>query len=327
MLLSAGGFAIYLAESNVFNLLVPRFGDPGIEANRRRLLEVWLRTKLFRAGHIDAAPLEQRLKAGCHAAGDFLRIFMEEICRTQGATRWADNSPEEMLYMPAIKQAFPNALFIHIIRDGRDVAASLNQQGWIRPLPGDSQLMASGLYWQWIVRKGRQYGKALGGDYFEQQFEDLVARPQQALGELGRFLEHSLDYGRIQRAGIGSVGQPNTSFPQETKKTDFNPVGRWRKTFCPSELSQFEEFVGPFLEELGYELAYPLPKNSARAGLKRWLYQRYFEGKIWMKNTWLYRAYYRSLKVSENVSRINYIVMADDVTRPLIPAGVSSEPR
>ncbi|PYV46767.1 MAG: hypothetical protein DMG92_17480, partial [Acidobacteria bacterium] len=47
MLLSAGGFAVYLAESNVFNLLVPRFGNPGVESNRRRLLDVWLQTKLF----------------------------------------------------------------------------------------------------------------------------------------------------------------------------------------------------------------------------------------------------------------------------------------
>src|SRR5713226_65909 len=47
MLLSAGGFAVYRAESNVFNLLVPRFGDLRSEKNRRRLLDYWLRSKLF----------------------------------------------------------------------------------------------------------------------------------------------------------------------------------------------------------------------------------------------------------------------------------------
>jgi hypothetical protein len=41
MLLSAGGFAVYLAESNVFNLLVPRFGDLRVHANREKLLQAW----------------------------------------------------------------------------------------------------------------------------------------------------------------------------------------------------------------------------------------------------------------------------------------------
>jgi hypothetical protein len=326
MLLSAGDFAVYLAESNVFNLLVPRFGDPGVASNRRGLLEVWLQTKLFRAAHIDSAPLLQRLDSECRHAGDFLRIFMEQICRAQGVARWADNSPEEMLYVPRIKQLFPDALFVHIIRDGRDVAASLNKQGWIRPLPGDQRLMASGLYWEWIVRKGREYGKALGNDYYELHFEDLVARPHQVLASLGTFLDHNLDYERILAAGIGSVGQPNTSFPQESKKADFNPVGRWKKNFSPAELSHFEELVGGYLQELGYTLA-TSAKDSAAANRKRRLYRGYFNSKIWMKNTWLYRSYYRSLTTADNVARINYIVMADDTTRPIIPVPVSSSPQ
>lgn len=326
MLLSAGGFAVYLAESNVFNLLVPRFGDPGATSNRRRLLEVWLQTKLFRAAHIDSVPLLARLKDECHHAGDFLRIFMEQICRAQGAMRWADNSPEEMLYVPRIKQLFPDALFVHIIRDGRDVAASLNKQGWIRPLPGDQRLMASGLYWEWIVRKGREYGKALGPDYFEMRFEELVAHPHEVLTSLGEFLHHNLDYDRIQQAGIGSVGQPNTSFPHESKMADFNPVGRWKKNFSPTELPRFEELAGSYLQELGYTLS-STAQDSAGARRKRALYRRYFNSKIWIKNTWMYRAYYRSLTTAENVSRINYIVMADDVTRPIIPMAVPSSPR
>jgi len=47
---------------------------------------------------------------------------MGEICTLQGARRWAENSPEGMLYLPLIKQLIPEALVIHIIRDGRDVA-------------------------------------------------------------------------------------------------------------------------------------------------------------------------------------------------------------
>jgi len=49
MLLSSGGFAVYRAESNVFNLLSPRFGDLGVRKNRQRLMNIWLRTGMLRS--------------------------------------------------------------------------------------------------------------------------------------------------------------------------------------------------------------------------------------------------------------------------------------
>src|SRR5437879_7899313 len=104
MLLSSGGFAVYLAESNVFNLLVPRFGDLRSRSHRERLVEAWLASKLFRASGLDASHIQQRILADCHNAGDFLRIVMTEICARQRMQRWAENSPEAMLDLPIIKQ-------------------------------------------------------------------------------------------------------------------------------------------------------------------------------------------------------------------------------
>jgi hypothetical protein len=323
MLLSAGGFAVYLAESNVFNLLVPRFGNPGVKSNLRRLLNVWLQTKLFRAGHIEAATLQSRLDSECHHAGDFLRIFMEEICRVQRVQRWADNSPEEILYLPAIKRQLPNALFVHIIRDARATALSLTKQGWIRPLLGDQRLLASALYWEWIVREGRSFGKSMAGDYIELHFEELIANPRDSLAKLGRFLDHDLDYDRIRQSGIGSVSRPNTSFPQESTKSGFDPVGRWKEAFSQPQLAELENLVGPLLQELGYGLASGTHEPVSRVERKRALYRRYFDTKIWLKNNPLYRTYYRLLDDRVNASRINYIVMADDVTRPAIPRAMS----
>src|SRR5438132_2815124 len=73
MLLSAGGFAIYRAESNVFNILVPRFGDLRHEKNRRRLLNHWFRSKLFQVSGLDAGDVEHRIMTECRSGGDFLR--------------------------------------------------------------------------------------------------------------------------------------------------------------------------------------------------------------------------------------------------------------
>ena len=127
MLLSAGGFAVYLAESNVFNVLALRFGDLAERTNREKLLGVWLGSKLFRGTGLSRQLIEQKILDDCHNTGDFLRIVMSEIARTQGMQRWAENSPECLLHLPLIKQLIPDALVIHIIRDGCDVATSRNK--------------------------------------------------------------------------------------------------------------------------------------------------------------------------------------------------------
>src|SRR5437667_6650042 len=61
MLLSAGRFAIYRAESNVFSVLQPRFGNLGSESNRRALLGCWLNSKLFQVSGLDASVVSDKV--------------------------------------------------------------------------------------------------------------------------------------------------------------------------------------------------------------------------------------------------------------------------
>ena len=134
-LMSAGGFAIYLGESNIFNLLAPRFGDLSVRENRQRMLDVWLGSRLFRVSGLERSELEQKIPDNCQNAGDFLRIVMDELALQQNASRWAANAPEEILHLKHIKKTIPEALIIHVIRDGRDVSLSLSEKRYIRPFP------------------------------------------------------------------------------------------------------------------------------------------------------------------------------------------------
>src|ERR1700687_6186878 len=137
MLLAAGNFAVYRAESNVFSVLEPHFGSLRSERNRRDLLRLWLHCRLFQVTGLDAEDIREKIMRDCHSAGDFLRIVMEEIARCQSVERWADCTPDHLLYISEIKRQIPNALVVHIIRDGRDVALSYVKQGWTYPFPCD----------------------------------------------------------------------------------------------------------------------------------------------------------------------------------------------
>lgn len=283
MLLSAGNFAVYRVESNVINLLEPRFGDLSDPRNQRRLLEAWYDSRLYTLSGLDKPELEARVAAECKNGGDFLRIIMEEMARKQGVERWADTTPEHLLHLHRIKETIPNALIIHIIRDGRDVALSTEKLGYIRPLPWDRKpvSMVSGLYWEWMVNKGRRDGKTLGDDYIEVHFEDLIERPQETLNKLGPFIGQELDYEHIQKVGIGSVSAPNTSF-KGGQPEQFSPIGRWKTGYSAQDLATLEGLIGGTLQELNYELSAPRSPRSDLARMRS-LYRAYFDSKLFLK--------------------------------------------
>jgi Sulfotransferase family len=310
MLMSAGGFAIYLGESSIFNVVAPRFGNLAVRKNREQMWNAWLGSRLFRASGIDPGFIQSKICENCQNAGDFIRAIMEEVARNQNALRWAGNTPEETLYLPLIKRTIPDALFVHVIRDGRDVALSLSRRRYIKPFPWRERETAIGaaIYWEWILKKGRRVGKTLGSDYSEIRFEQLVSDPRSTLRNLSSFLDHELDYDRIQRTALGSVSKPNTSFKTQSRQ-EFNPVERWKKDLTGKELATIEELIGETLSELGYSLA---SRERRRRGLgsvsKKFVYQSFFEAKLWAKNSAIIRAIRPKLTSAE----IDRIVVVDD---------------
>jgi len=284
LLLSAGGFAEFHTQMNVYDVLEPIFGDLGASKHKQAAIREWLRSKAFRVSGLDADVIEKKILAECHGASDFLRIIMEEIARQQGVDRWIDSTPTNVPHMLRIHRDFPEAQFVHIIRDPRDVALSLDKRAWSRPLPWDknNSLLAAGLYWEWIVRKGRKLGAMSAPHYLEVRYEDLVQQPREALNDIGRFLQEDLDYERIQQAGIGSVKKPLTSFKEDLQEGRFTPVGRWKDKFPSDQLMQFETLVGEYMQELGYAVSADQNSSLSRAR-KRLIYQAYYECKQWAK--------------------------------------------
>jgi Sulfotransferase family len=282
MLLSAGGFAVYRAETHVFDVLARRFGELASLSDRKRLMEVWLQTENFRRSGLTAVEFKTRVLGECRSGGDFLRLLMESIARQQGVPRWAECTPEHLLYQREIRESIPDALIIHVIRDGRDVAMSLAKQGWIRPFPWDADagLMASGMYWSWIVHRGRQLGRTVGPGYAEVRFEDLTLQPRETLAGIGTFIGQELDYDKILKVGIGSVSEPNTSFGDRNE--GFSPVGRWQ-TLAPDHLGVLQSVLGDRLGELGYAVT---ATRSASVNLRARsaLYPAYFTAKQWLKS-------------------------------------------
>src|SRR5581483_8644144 len=283
LFLSAGGFAEFHTQMNVFDVLEPIYGDLGSLPNRRRMMKEWLRSKAFQVSGLTGDEIEKKVLEECRGAGDFLRIVMEEVARKQGVDRWVDSTPTNAPHMLRIKRDFPDAKFIHIIRDPRDLALSLDKKGWSRPLPGDrkNSLLAAAVYWEWIVRKARNYGRQLGADYMETRYEDLVQKAAEELARIGAFLDCDLDYERVKAHSVGSIRDPLTSFKEDLNQGKFSPVGRWRERFPPAQLARFESLIGSYMQELGYELATAGSNGSLGIKTRHGVYRAFYGFKQW----------------------------------------------
>ena len=289
MLMSAGGFALYRGSLPVYETLIPRFGSLERRSQREQLLRTWVRSKGFRRTGLDAEPLSSRILNECHNGGDFIRVIMDSVAASQGAPRWALYDPDNVLHMARLKANIPNAIFLHIIRDGRDIALSLKKMAGFRPLPWDRSesrsLVATALYWEWMVRNGREQGSRFSSDYIEIHYEDLITQPRETLQKLGASLDHDLDYDRIKNAGLGRLSETNSSFREEGGVGEINPLGRWKERLSRSDVAAIEAAVGECLEQTGYPLSLPEAERTPgiRESAQRALYRNYLSGKIWLK--------------------------------------------
>jgi hypothetical protein len=216
---------------------------------------------------------EVRVRMGQYdpvTTGDAIRAFYEACAAQQGKPRWGDKSPPYTYKAPRVQAALPEAHFIHIIRDGRDVALSLAEVSW-----GPDDITEAAKKWVKELRKARKRAKQLArGTYVEVRYEDLVTDPGPVLR---RIVDHvdlpwsdqMLDYpkyaqermrGEMERT-LRPLGGGTITAEERTRQHQllFEPpspgrAGRWRTEMSQENRRAFEAVAGPLLKKLGYEV-------------------------------------------------------------------------
>ncbi len=190
-------------------------------------------------------------------AGPVLEI-LQRAARTAGKRLIADKTPVNALAFPLLRRLFPESPLVHVLRDGRDVTASLLAQGWRDPrtgnlLPMCASVSGAGRHWKSSIMQAGAAGR-LGGGFFIVRFEDLVTDPETALTPLLealglgfeepmlRFYEHERAYIELEEC----------SLPQLLGPLDRSRVGRWRQDFDDVQRLEFEQEFAPVLVECGY---------------------------------------------------------------------------
>jgi len=200
-----------------------------------------------------------------------LRLFFGCYARTQSKPRWGDKTPPYVEQVAAIGALLPEARFVHILRDGRDVALSYRDK-WFGP---GTDLTAAARLWRDRILAARAQAERLEpGRYLELRFEDLIAAPEHELRRVCTFLElpfepGMLDYhqhaaSRLDELGDRRDDKGRVKVPRErrlsihantTRPPDPAQSGKWRTGLTPEEIARFEREAGDLLTALGYGLA------------------------------------------------------------------------
>jgi hypothetical protein len=216
---------------------------------------------------LDADELHERFaRIRPFEPGEALRAFYGMYAQRVGKPRWGDKTPHYTRRMPLIQDVLPEARFIHLIRDGRDVALSMLD---VHFGPDDVQKAAK--RWTSWIRKARRHAARLD-HYLELRYEELVTDAEAVLRRMCEFVElpfepamleyHGGAQGRIDEIRRDTLRPDGLShIPAEVRARQHrhvsqppraDRVARWRNDMSPADRAAFEQIAGDLLVELGY---------------------------------------------------------------------------
>lgn len=216
----------------------------------RRLSEAW---------NLPLASV-QRMVSQARSVVHFAEVFFREYAQGLGKARWADKSPGNVRHLPAILSRFPRAKFIHVVRDGRDVACSLRRHpsqrivhGVVVPQASDHPLEACAR--RWLTDTGAGLVFKDHPRCHELRYEAFTADPVGECRRLCAFLGEDFEPAMLEggtdplreREPGRWLNNSNAGGPVARSST-----GRWRRELSLDERRVVSRVAGELLVSLGY---------------------------------------------------------------------------
>ncbi len=230
------------------------------EGNLRRLIQSLLGERWFRRSRkfkdfqlteqqiFDA--VQERTYAGVLNA--IFSLFADHL----GMPRWGDKTPDYIEDLDTIDELFPDAQYVYIVRDGRDVALSLQHIHF-----GPKNIFTAAHDWRQIVRKGDAFAEKLPARrLFSLRYEDLLDDPAGQLKAIGQYLYE----GHLPAELAEAIDREVPSVMMR------NNYGKWRQEWTESQRIAYERIACRELRKHGYRTLVTTPADSA-SGLQ-WMY-------------------------------------------------------
>jgi hypothetical protein len=232
-----------------FHGMLPHYNHLATPADLERLVRDLYRDHSFqvrllsRGLNLTAPQLCSRIGSLSYAA--VMEAVLGAVAESHGKSGWGNKRPSYSLQSTEIDALFPQARFLHIIRDARDVVLSMRHTP---KLLVEKNWYFAAMDWRDHVAKGRAMGAAVGPErYCEILYEDLLRSPVQIFDRILDFVGGHSDRGpRLETIGqeIGGL----------LKATNY---GKWKTRMPPYAIRITERVAGDLLGDLGYPVTHP----------------------------------------------------------------------
>jgi hypothetical protein len=254
------------SESYFLPQLWDRHGE---RPDRDAFVEDLTRLERVREWGVDPEDVRARLTERPRFAEAVQSIY-QLYAESRRKPRFGDKTPLYMQHLDVLERAFPDARYVHIVRDGRDAALSMIAMTR-KPRFNLSRPRGLGDFacaWRREVRAAQRFGRT--HPYLELRYEDLVAEPESRLREVCAFLGLEYEPGMLEyhrrEDPLLYADHPRLAEPpvRDTRS--------WRQELRLSDAALFEAIAGDLLAELGYDRAHPRPGRRGRVLAERAAY-------------------------------------------------------
>ena len=178
-------------------------------------------------------------------------VYLWHMARDR-KSRWGDKTPAYVAIVPQLERLFPGARFIHLLRDGRDVAASFQRQGWYGPW-----LYSNAREWSDALEcDSRWKGQPIEAQVLRVHYEDLVLNTERTLRTVCQFIEEEFEPQMLAWEGRVDESVPlrEQHIHQKLKsRPSAEDVYRWKREMPLRQIWIAESFMRVQLDQAGYE--------------------------------------------------------------------------
>lgn len=272
---------------------LPYYGDLSNKDNRQRLIRAICRERWFKRceGRFGFKTHHQAILGDVclNTYRGILDAVFRQLARHLQMARWGDKTPEYLHHLEELYELFPDAYYIHIVRDGRDVALSGREMHF-----GQSNFVMAALDWKNAISNVRQFKTYVRPEQFlEIRYEDLLSSTRETFLRLINFLNIEDPDGRL----LEHIAQ---QAPQEIRQSNH---GKWRKLMSSAAVRQFDAICCRELLEYGYTSSTTHPTIPSPLMIQFWNAHHHLT-KLTSYGWWLDNLYKLRLRTRTLLQRI-----------------------
>lgn len=226
------------------------YGDLAEDHNYQQLVDQIIALPEFLEMELNAQDFSE---AAWHIKRNYAAIFqllLGMFANRRGVNIVGEKTPNHVLYMPDIQKLFPDARFVHIVRDPRSVVNSWRSVPWSKgSVAGDAEM------WRYYVSAAQRKPPVENNKLFTLHYEKLVLEPENALRSLCQFIglkfePAMLNYHQNQTTLVNTTREPWKG--NAVKPVNQASLTKWQKQLSAKEVAEIESNVWFEMKHLGY---------------------------------------------------------------------------